>query len=77
MMKAGLKARTARMNTQTIPGLLPGGETPLERATRVLTEQPFSVLVGAKVGTVERGRAELRKWDIYTDKEKNDGAYDN
>ena len=47
------------MNTQTIPGLLPGGETPLERATRVLTEQPFSVLVGAKVGTVERGRAEL------------------
>lgn len=41
------------------PGGLPGGETPLERATRVLTSQPFSLLVGAKVGHVERGRAEL------------------
>ena len=47
------------MSAEAIPGLLPGGETPLERATRVLTEQPFSVLVGAKVGEVERGRAEL------------------
>lgn len=47
------------MTRETIPGLLPGGETPLERATRVLTEQPFSMLVGAKVGRVERGHAEL------------------
>jgi len=47
------------MSAETIPGLLPDGETPLERATRVLTEQPFSLLVGAKVGQAERGRAEL------------------
>jgi uncharacterized protein (TIGR00369 family) len=40
-------------------GDLPGGETPLQRATRVLTSQPFSILVGAKVGHVERARAEL------------------
>lgn len=47
------------MSAETIPGLLPGGESPAERVTRVLTEQPFSMLVGAKVGRVERGRAEL------------------
>ena len=47
------------MSAETIPGLLPRGESPVERVTRVLTEQPFSMLVGAKVGRVERGRAEL------------------
>lgn len=47
------------MNAEAIPGLLPGGETPLERVRRVLTEQPFSMLVGAKVEKVERGRAAL------------------
>ncbi|MBC7102242.1 MAG: PaaI family thioesterase [Parvibaculum sp.] len=47
------------MSAEAIPGLLPGGETPFERVSRVLTEQPFSMLVGAKVGKVERGRAAL------------------
>lgn len=41
------------------PGELPQGESPMERVTRVLTTQPFSMLVGAKAGHVERGRAEL------------------
>lgn len=40
-------------------GDLPHGESPMERVTRVLTSQPFSMLVGARVGHVERGRAEL------------------
>jgi uncharacterized protein (TIGR00369 family) len=47
------------MSAEAIPGLLPGGESPAGRVSRVLTEQPFSMLVGAKVGRVERGRAEL------------------
>lgn len=41
------------------PDDLPHGESPVERVTRVLTSQPFSMLVGAKVGHVARGRAEL------------------
>ena len=47
------------MSAQAIPGHLPHGESPAGRVSRVLTEQPFSMLVGAKVGHVERGRAEL------------------
>lgn len=38
---------------------LPHGESPKARVSRVLTAQPFSMLVGAKVGRVARGRAEL------------------
>lgn len=38
---------------------LPHGESPEARVTRVLTTQPFSMLLGAKVGRVERGKAEL------------------
>ena len=38
---------------------LPHGESPEARVSRVLTAQPFSMLVGAKVGRVTRGRAEL------------------
>jgi uncharacterized protein (TIGR00369 family) len=52
-------AMSADMSAGTIPGLLPDGESPFDRVTRVLTEQPFSMLVGAKVGKVEPGRAEL------------------
>lgn len=43
----------------SLQGDLPHGETPMERVTRLLTTQPFSMLVGAKVGHAERGRAEL------------------
>ena len=38
---------------------LPHGESPEARVTRVLSEQPFSMLLGARAGRIARGHAEL------------------
>lgn len=38
---------------------LPLGESPEARVTRVLTQQPFSMLLGARAGRIARGHAEL------------------